>query len=91
VIAKNLLALRSIAQAKDEKQLAAALNTTVTVDLKHLPEELASLATYFQSGTAAAGGKFVPDPTAWQNKSILEIAQHEVRREQTWPFVVGFV
>lgn len=88
-IARNLLMMQRIAEAKDEAALAKV--TLPTVDAANLPAELSSLAGYFQLSSVAGTGTYNKDPNAWQNMGFWDFAATEAQRDETWPFLVGFV
>ncbi len=91
-IARNILRLKEIAEAKDEAALQKIGSSALpAVDTANLPKELASLSGYFSLGSVAGSDKFIPDPKAWQNMNFFEFAGEEVKRSETWPFFVGFV
>jgi hypothetical protein len=90
-IARNLLRLSQIQNAKDENELKKIVASPLpTVDLKHLPGELAALDVYF-AASSTVGGTFVADKTAWQNRGMLSVAAEEATRSENWPFIVGFL
>lgn len=91
-IARNLLRLQQIQGAKDENELKKVLASPLpTVDLKQLPEHFGQLDTYFVSGAVASAGGFKPDPNSWQNQDFASFASTEAQRNETWPFLVGFM
>ena len=74
-IAKNVAVMEAAGAAKDDAALAAALNATAAVE--------------GGASVTSAGGKFEPDPTAWQNMSFGDYVATEAGREHTLPFVIG--
>ncbi len=92
-IARNVLRLKQLAEAKDEAALQAAATAALpAVDAANLPKELASLSGLFAlGGSSTTAQKYIPDPQAWQNKGFFDFAGEEVARSETWPFFVGFV
>ena len=88
-IAKNLLLLRNISEANDEESLQKVLSAPLpAIDVNNLPEELKDLEEYLVLGSGA-DDKYIPDPTAWQNKSGFGVAADEVQRSEVWPLIVG--
>ena len=91
-IAQNILLLREISQATDEAALAKiSAKALPTVNMDAPPKELDGLTSYFALADLKSSGKFIPDPTAWQNMTPLAYAGEELRRAETWPFFVGCV
>lgn len=89
-IARNILFMQRVAEAKDE---GALQNLALpNVDLANLPSELSPMSGYLSlTATAASTEKFTADPTAWQNMDFAAFAATEAQRTETWPFLVGFV
>lgn len=88
-IAKNLLLLRNISEANDEESLQKVLSAPLPViDVNNLPAELKDLEEYLALGSSA-DDKYIPDPTAWQNKQGFQVAVDEAKREEVWPLIVG--
>lgn len=90
-IAQNIMRLKAISEATTEEALKAAMAApAATIDANKLPEALADYGPMLSLGSMKAGDKFIPDPTAWQNMSWGDLAVHEMKRAETWPFVFGF-
>lgn len=87
-IAKNVLKLGQISIAHTEKDIETALAASPKIDVDNLPAELAVMKRYLAS-PAAVGGKFIPDPNAWQNMSLISFVQTEGSRHMAWPFFAG--
>jgi hypothetical protein len=88
-IAKNLLLLKNISEANDEESLQQVLSAPLPViDINNLPAELKDLEEYLVLG-ASTTEKYIPDPTAWQNKNGFQVAADEAQREEVWPLIVG--
>ena len=91
-IARNILLMKEISQAKDEEALTKIVAAGApSVDTANPPAELASFGPYFALSNVSASEKFKPDPTAWQNMALGDMAAAEASRAETWPFIVGFV
>lgn len=89
-IARNILFMQRVAEAKDEAALQKI--ALPNVDLANLPTELSSMSGYLSLTAAAASTeKFTADPTAWQNMDFAAFAATEAQRTETWPFLLGFV
>jgi hypothetical protein len=91
-IAKNILLLSKISEATCEESLKKVLASPLpSVDIADLPADLKDLAPYFKLSEVSSSEKYVPDPTAWQNMSMMDMVVTESQREETWPFIVGFL
>jgi hypothetical protein len=90
-MAQNIMRLKAISEATNEEALKAAMAApAVAIDAANLPEALADYGPMLTLGAMKADDKFIPDPNAWQNMSFGDLAVHEIKRAETWPFVVGF-
>lgn len=91
-LARNILLLKKISEAKDEAALSKInLSELPALDASNPPKELEDFTSYFELSKVQATEKFVPDPTAWQNMAPLDYAATELKRDETWPFFVGIV
>lgn len=87
-IVENLLKIKAIRSATNEKSLQAALTSNYGIDASNLPSEVSQLSEYLES--APTSEKFIPNPNHWQNKPLFEYIQIEAQRDYTWPFLFGF-
>eukprot|EP00349_Pseudokeronopsis_sp_Brazil_P009506 CAMPEP_0202970870 /NCGR_PEP_ID=MMETSP1396-20130829/21349_1 /ASSEMBLY_ACC=CAM_ASM_000872 /TAXON_ID= /ORGANISM="Pseudokeronopsis sp., Strain Brazil" /LENGTH=155 /DNA_ID=CAMNT_0049699701 /DNA_START=31 /DNA_END=498 /DNA_ORIENTATION=+ len=88
-VVRNLILMEQIRNAETIEELKALSNGPLP------PLDAASIQalkqTDYLNRTFGGGNtKFVPDPTAWQNMSYLDMAAVEAKRAETWPFLVGF-
>lgn len=91
-IGQNILRLDAIYNAADEASLTKiAASPLPSVDPNNLPPQLQSLSGWYALDSVSASDKFIPDPTAWQNQGFWEFVGSEAKRDQTWPFIVGFL
>jgi len=65
------------------------MKATPAVDMSNLQPAIAHMKDYLASAGAAGASGFAKDPAAWQNMSFGEMAAEEVKRKETWPFIVG--
>lgn len=92
-IAKNMLRMKAISEAKTDAELEKVLSSPLAdIDLDNLPTELQPQSAYFGLASMTTNNdKFVHDSTAWQNKEFSDFATEELQRAETWPFFVGIV
>ena len=88
-IAKNVLMFQELKAAGNEGALDAAMKATHTVDVANLPPAIAHMKDYLAAAGSTGASGFAKDPAAWQNMSFGEMAAEEVKRNETWPFIVG--
>lgn len=92
VVGQNILRLKEIGAAADEAALTKISGSALPAfDGKNIPAELEQLRPYFELDNVAVSEPFIPDPTAWQNKSFWDFAAEEATRAETWPFLMGFM
>lgn len=87
-IAKNYLLLKELSSATTETELADKFANPPAADMALMPAELTS---YFSTAATSSAEPYIPDPTAWQNMPFWQYAGEEVKRAQTWPFLVGLM
>ena len=90
-VGRHLLQLENIGAAKSVEDLQKIAAALPAFNAEKLPESLADMSQYFNSGAAASSEKFVHDKTAWQNMSYGDFIGTEVKRAATWPFIVGLM
>jgi hypothetical protein len=91
-IGQHILRLDEIFHAADEAALTKiAASPLPSVDPNNLPAQLKDLASWYALDNVSASDKFIPDPDAWQNKKFWDFVVEDAQRNETWPFLAGFV
>jgi hypothetical protein len=86
-IFENFMKLSAITDAKSEAAIDTAVKST-KIDLNSLPEDLKDV-DFGSSLKPATSQPFVPDPTAWQNKSFMGFFAEESSRPLTFHLFIG--